>query len=57
VDLINNKGKQWLAWDRMTYPKDQGRLGFHDLRTFNLAMITKQGWNHDQTTHLSGETL
>ncbi|GAU45967.1 hypothetical protein TSUD_194140 [Trifolium subterraneum] len=41
----NNKGIRWLAWDGMTHPKAQGGMGFRDLHTFNLALITKQGWN------------
>ncbi|GAU45901.1 hypothetical protein TSUD_401110 [Trifolium subterraneum] len=41
----NNKGIKWLAWDHMAYPKALGGMGFCDFRSFNMAMVAKQGWN------------
>ncbi|GER27469.1 RNA-directed DNA polymerase (reversetranscriptase)-related family protein [Striga asiatica] len=42
----SNKAKSihWKAWDKLTLPKKLGGLGFHDLNTFNRALITKQLW-------------
>jgi hypothetical protein len=47
----HNQGIRWLAWDRMTYPKALGGMGFRDLHSFNLAMIAKQGWNFMTKPH------
>lgn len=33
-----------MAWDRLCKHKNEGGMGFRNLREFNLALLGKQGW-------------
>lgn len=40
----NKKNKMaWLSWEKILLFKDQGGLGFQDLKAFNLALVGKTG--------------
>lgn len=47
----NEKTKMlWLSCDKICTPKEEGGLGFCDLKPFNLALLVKQRWQFQTNT-------
>jgi hypothetical protein len=43
-DDDQSKKMHWYSWWKMCFPKKEGGMGFRDLHSFSLGMLSKQVW-------------
>lgn len=44
TDSTKNNCIHWMCWNRLTAAKNNGGMGFRNLRDFNIALLGNQAW-------------
>ncbi|XP_074346940.1 uncharacterized protein LOC141685753 [Apium graveolens] len=48
----SSSGIFWMSWEKLSVHKDRGEIGFRNFHDFNLALLGKQGLEHETVASL-----